>query len=49
MNNFINDMFEMREGEKFIKYWWMWVIILIVGLIVAELANKTSKTKNDGV
>lgn len=33
MNQFIQDMIHMTEGEKFIKYWWLWLSIFLIMVI----------------
>lgn len=30
MNQFISDMIHLTSGEKLIKYWWLWLIILVI-------------------
>ncbi|MGM9986379.1 MAG: hypothetical protein ACI35O_04030 [Bacillaceae bacterium] len=34
MKQFIDDMIHMTEGEKFVHYWWIWVSLVVIGLIV---------------
>jgi hypothetical protein len=33
MNQFINDMVHLTEGEKLVKYWWLWLAIYIIAII----------------
>lgn len=42
MKVFINDMIHMSEGEKFINYWWLWLVVasLVVGLTVFNNVKK---------
>lgn len=30
MKKFIYDMINLTEGQKFIKYWWLWLALLVV-------------------
>ena len=30
MKQLIYDMIHLTEGEKLIKYWWLWLIVLVV-------------------
>lgn len=30
MNQFLQDMIHLTEGEKFIKYWWLWLAIILI-------------------
>jgi hypothetical protein len=32
VNQFIQDMIHLTEGEKLIKYWWLWLLIVFVAL-----------------
>jgi len=45
MRKFIYDMINMTEGQKFIKYWWIWVIAIVVitgiHLVLDFQINKT--------
>ncbi|MDM5212650.1 hypothetical protein QUF94_14575 [Peribacillus sp. NJ4] len=43
MKQFIYDMIHMSEGEKFIHYWWLWPIILVVVFGVGWIKNKGRK------
>lgn len=40
MNHFIDDMTHMTEGEKFIKYWWLWTIIVLLSLAAAFFISR---------
>jgi sensor histidine kinase regulating citrate/malate metabolism len=40
MHQFIQDMIHLTEGEKLIKYWWLWVLVIIIGFIVCYFVSK---------
>ncbi len=31
MSQFIQDMIHLTEGEKLIKYWWLWLPFIVLG------------------
>lgn len=33
MIEFLKDMIHLTEGEKLLKYWWLWSIILIAAFM----------------
>lgn len=39
-NIFISDMIHMTETEKFIKYWWLWILILASVFLYFHLRTK---------
>lgn len=47
MRKFIYDMINMTEGQKLIKYWWIWLIIMVaisaVHLVLDMRISKASK------
>jgi hypothetical protein len=40
MNQFWQDMIHLTEGEKFIKYWWLWLAIIVMVFIVGLVIRK---------
>ncbi|MFS0878035.1 hypothetical protein [Solibacillus isronensis] len=40
MSQFFSDMIHLTEGEKFIKYWWLWILIVSLIFIVDAVMNK---------
>lgn len=40
MTKFIHDMIHMTEGEKFINYWWLWLIIMVIGTVILCFMKK---------
>lgn len=40
MDNFIDDLIHMTQGELLVEYWWLYLITLIVYLVVlARISN----------
>lgn len=37
---FVNDMIHMTQGELFINYWWLWFIIIVIGLLLRKRGEK---------
>jgi hypothetical protein len=48
IKQFVNDMIHMTEGEKLIKYWWLWLIASAVFIIVT-LGKDFIKPKRHGL
>ena len=44
MSKFIYDMIYMTEGEKLIHYWWLWLGIIIFGIILWKLVNRKEES-----
>ncbi|MGB4387495.1 MAG: hypothetical protein WBI88_12160 [Caldicoprobacterales bacterium] len=43
MKQFIHDMINLTEGQKLVKYWWLWLSIVI--LVFAYLFIKSQFEK----
>lgn len=44
MKQFINDMINLTEGQKLIKYWWLWAGAIIIVLSI-RIYSKVSYKK----
>lgn len=40
MQDFIDDMIHMTEGEKLIAYWPMWLVILIFAVAISIIVRR---------
>jgi hypothetical protein len=40
MNQFWRDMIHLTEGEKFIKYWWLWLLIILIVFMIGLIIKK---------
>lgn len=40
VSEFIHDMIHLTEGEKLIKYWWLWLLIVAAIFYVSWRLNK---------
>lgn len=40
MRQFIHDMIHLTEGEKFIGYWWLWLLVSVVAVGIAYIVAK---------
>jgi hypothetical protein len=43
MKQFIYDMIHMTEGEKLINYWWLWLLIIMIGTICVYFEERRRK------
>lgn len=30
LKQFLYDMINLTEGQKFVKYWWLWLVVMIL-------------------
>lgn len=37
---YINDVIHLTQGELFIKYWWVWLMFIILAVINEFVRNK---------
>ncbi len=44
IKHFINDMIHMTEGEKFVEYWWLWILLIILLLLTSWLLDRRKHT-----
>lgn len=52
MKQFINDMINLTEGQKLIKYWWLWagaIIIILSIRIYSKVSYKKQWDKTKSV
>jgi hypothetical protein len=40
VNKFLYDMIHMTKGEKFINYWWLWLISMVIGTVIIYFKDK---------
>jgi cbb3-type cytochrome oxidase subunit 3 len=45
MKQFFHDMIHLTEGEKFIRYWWLWLSLLLMGVVIFAYQLKRDKQK----
>jgi len=43
MKQFINDMIHLTEGEKFIKYWYVWLGMIIIYVLISIIRWRMNK------
>jgi len=39
----LNDFIHLTQGELLIKYWWLWLVIFIIGLLYSFCTYKQDK------
>ena len=42
---FIQDMIHLTQGEFFIKYWWIWLILVTVA-VYARIYDRAKENRN---
>lgn len=40
IKKFIYDMIHMTEGEKFVSYWYIWLILIVAVFLILYLTHK---------
>lgn len=47
MKQFLHDMIHMTEGEKLIHYWWLWLAIVLIGIVMVTWSYLSTNRKHD--
>lgn len=40
MANILNDFINLTQGQLLVKYWWLWLSIILVALLSLRTLNK---------
>ena len=43
LKQFINDMINLTEGQKLVKYWWLWLSIAILAFVYLFIKSQFEK------